>query len=79
MKDKSIIKIEIKYSILGLIAIPPFFAGFIPTNWLCNNVPDGIWGLIIVISYVLFFGVATIKYELFILRKYYNEISKYHK
>lgn len=72
-------KIEIKYLLLALIAIPPFFAGFIPIEWLCNAVPDGVFGLLIVFGYVLILGGIVIKYEEFLLKKYYKEIDKYNK
>ncbi len=72
-------KIEIKYLFLALIAIPPFFAGFLPFEWLCNTVPDGALGLFIVFGYVFILGGIIIKYERFILKKYYKDIGKYNR
>lgn len=68
-------KIELKYSVLGIIALPPFFIGFMPIEWMCNIVPNGIIGLFIIITYPLILGGIIIKYEKFLLKKYYKALG----
>ncbi len=73
-------KINIKYILLGIIGLVVDFSLFFFTyERVIDLLPSGFIELLLFWVYVLLVFGAGISYEFFLLRKYYNYLSKNKK